>query len=305
MAKPTRRDVHIDQALTNISIAVRPTGFVARDIFPIVPVQHVSDKYWIFDKWSWFRDEAQIRAPATRAARADFILSTGSYVCVEYAVAHVIPDEVRENADNPLRPEIEGTEFVTTKLYIALERRVASLVTASSNWTNSASPDTTWDLDTSDPIGDVETARMAIMEEIGIFPNVMVISACVYSHLKQHPDLLDRIKYTQRGVLTPELMAGLFDVERILIAPAVYNAAKEGQSGSMAWVWGDNVWMGYVPRRPSLMTPAAGYIFQWKNFEVRRYREEQEHADVIEARHSVDEVITGSDAGYLIFNAVA
>jgi len=60
------------------------------------------------------------------------------------------------------------------------------------------------------------------------------------------------------------------------------------------------MWLGYVTNAPALDQPSAGYLFQWKNREVSRYVEDQEHAEVVECRASWDMKATAADAGYLI-----
>jgi len=190
MARPTRNDVHLNAALTNISIAYKNPSYIAEQVFPVVRVQKQSDYYFIFDAGAWFRDEVQVRAPGTRAARADYSISTASYVCVTYAIAKGVPDEVRENADAPLKPDVEATQFVTDQLLRAQERRVAALITGSANWAYAASPTTQWTSDTSDPLGDIEAAKDEVVQRIGRVPNTMVISYEVWRYLKNHPDLL-------------------------------------------------------------------------------------------------------------------
>ena len=81
MSKPTYQQVHIDGPLTNISIAYRNPVYIAEQIFPSVPVQKISDKYFIYTKADWLRREADVRAAGTRAVRGDYGLSTGNYVC--------------------------------------------------------------------------------------------------------------------------------------------------------------------------------------------------------------------------------
>ena len=65
----------------------------------------------------------------------------------------------------------------------------------------------------------------------------------------------------------------------------------------MAFIWGKHFWMGYVPETPALAIPAAGYVFQWGNREVKRFREDQEEQDVIQVGHWTAERVTASDAG--------
>jgi len=312
-ATPTRHMVHIDAPMTNISIAYRNVNYIADQIFPIVPVVKQSDLYFKFEKGAWFRDEAKVRAPGTRAARVDYSLSApGPYAAVEYAAAKTVPDEIVDNADNPLNPDREATEFATEKLLIRLEKDVADLVQTSGNWTTTSTANAinnggAWSADTSDPIKDVTGSsgiRETIRGLIGRYPNVCVMGATVLASLRRHPDLMDRIKYTQLGILTPALIASLFDIDKIIIGTAVINNALEGATDSFGDIWGNYAFFGYVPTTPGLMIPAAGYIFQWKARQVNRYREMEEHQDVIECLQNWDSKVTSADSGYLVTSVV-
>lgn len=305
MPAPTVRDVHLDAAMSQISIAYRNGLYIAEQVFPTVPVQKRSDYFYIFNEDAWFRDEVKVRAHGTRAKRADYTLTTGSYVCLNYALAKAIPDEVRDNADAPLRVDVEATEFVTDALMRAAERRVASLITTSTNWAQSASPATQWTSDTSDPLGDIDDAINGVVSRIGRMPNTMVMSWDVWRALRVHPDLLDRVKYTREsGRVEPSDLMGWFGVDKVLVGTAIYDQAQEGQTASPAYIWGDDLWVGYVPSRAALMEPAAGYVLRWGNFEVNRFREDQERQDVVEAAHYTDEVVTASNAGGIVYDAI-
>jgi hypothetical protein len=39
--------------------------------------------------------------------------------------------------------------------------------------------------------------------------------------LKRNPFMLDRIKYTQRGMLTEEILAEILEVERVVVGKAI------------------------------------------------------------------------------------
>lgn len=309
MPRPTASEVHVDSVLTRFSIAYSNGTYIASMVFPVVPVEKQSDFYYKFDKGPWFRATDLERAPGTEAVRLDYTLTTATYFCKVYAAAKGIPDEVRANADAPLRPDIDAARFVTDQLLLGLERRTAAIVTNPANWGYAASPAIQWSASNSDPIRDVEEAKAQIVAAIGRLPNVMVMSYDVWRRLTAHPDLLDRLKYTNpTGVITAEQARNLFGVDLLLIGTAVYDSAKPGQAASHAFIWDDDVWLGYVPRNPALMEPAAGYILEWRQMgeprRILRYREESRHQDVIEAQHATAEVITASDAGALIYNAV-
>lgn len=306
MPSPTVRDVHIDSALGNVSIAYKNEEYIGEQVFPRVPVEKQSDYYFVFDKGSWFRDEVAIRAPGTRAARADYELSSSAYRCINYALAKPIPDEVRKNADKPLKPDVEATEFVTDALLRAQERRIAAMTTGGSGlWAYSASPTTQWTGDTSDPYGDINAAIFGIISTIGRKPNVAVMSWDVWRYLMNHPDFLERIKYTRpSGQVDQKDLATWFGLQKVLVGAQLFDSAKAGQSASMGFIWGDALWIGYVPSSPALMTPAAGYVLEWEKRTISRFREDQERTDVIEGSHNVDEIVTASDAGAIIYNAV-
>ena len=305
MPTPTARDVHIEAPLSQFSIAYSNGLYIAEQIFPRVPVAKQSDYYYIFDKSAWFRDNVAKRAPGTRAQRADYTVTTGSYVAINYALAKAVPDEVRDNADNPLQPDMEATEFVTDALLRGQERRVADLVTASGGWSYAASPATQWSASDADPLVDIEAAVNGVVSNIGRAPNVAVMSWDTWRYLKNHPDLLDRVKYTRAGGLPmPADLAAWFGLEKVLIGTAIRDTSADGAAFASSYIWGDDFWVGYVAATPSLMTPSAGYLLEWKSREVRRYREDQERQDVLEASHYTDEIVSASDAGAIIYDAI-
>jgi hypothetical protein len=210
------------------------------------------------------------------------------------------------NADAALRPDIDGTEYVADALLRYKEKLIADKTTGGSGlWVYSATPSVAWTADTSDPFGDIDTAINGVVSVTGVIPNVAVMSWDVWRNLRQHPDFLDRVKYTRPGArLEPSDLGAWFGFTKVLVGSAVIDSALEGATASQSYIWGDQFWCGYVPQVPSLRTPAAGYVLQWGNREVRRYREEQEHQDVLEAQEAYAVVITASDAGAVLYNAV-
>lgn len=314
MTRPTLNDTHIDRAMTNISIAYMNSEYIAGQVFPRVTVNNKSDLYFVFDESSFFRRRAGPRAPRTRSPRADYALTTASYNCLSYALAYEIADEVRRNADAPLRPDINATQFVTDALMLDQEIRVAYLTTAASEnsgtaasdlWVYAASPTTQWSASNSDPFGDIQTAQSNVISNIGRKPNVAVMSWDVWRWLKIHPDFVSRVQYTRPGgTPQPEDLRTFFDVDKWLIGHSIYDTSKEGQSASKGYVWGDGFWLGYVPTAPALEEPAAGYCLQWGNRAVRRFRDDQARMDVVDAEEFSAEIVSSSVAGALLFDTV-
>lgn len=309
MSKPTFQQSHIDVALTNLSVAYTPDGFIADQVFPRVPVQKISNKYFVYSKADWLRREADVRAPGTKAARGGYGLSSSPYSCVEYAIAMGVPDEIVDNADSPLAPMADATKWATQQIFLQVESDVAAVVFGSSIWTGSGSATTAWENDTSVPITDVASARAAVSGSIGQEANVGVVGRSVWQYLEQHPDIIERIKYGAApgspAVVTTNAVAALFGLDKFLVGGMIENTAAEGISETMSYIWGKHCWIGYVTRGASLMVPSAGYVLTYKNREVSRFREEQERQDVVEARQSWDVVTVAPDAGYLLKSVVS
>lgn len=120
-----------------------------------------------------------------------------------------------------------------------------------------------WSTALSTPITDVDHAQIAIQSVTGYKPNVLVIGPYVYSALKNHASILDRIKYTQRGIVTKELLAALFDVDKVLVAEGVKNAAAKGASEDTDFIAGKHALLAYAAPSPGIKQPTAGYTFAW------------------------------------------
>jgi len=107
---PSVSEVHIDAALTNLSVGYRNPAFIADLLAPVVPVRKQSDKYFIHDaEREVFRQSDDRRAPGAAANEVNFSLSTDNYYADDHALTSVIPDEERENADPPIQPNIDRT----------------------------------------------------------------------------------------------------------------------------------------------------------------------------------------------------
>lgn len=311
LAKQDARDVRVDPLLSSISVAFRNQMYLAPLVAPVIPSALDAGKFTIYNQADWFRNEAGKRSAGARAKRGDFGITFGNFLCEEYAFAKEIPDEIRRNAMDPIRPDQDGTEYATDKVLLNKEVRVAAKFDTAANWQTSvtlAGVNQWNDYTGSDPIADVETATGTIQGNTGYIPNVAIIPTAVWRKLRHHPDIVDRIKYSQRGVVTVDMLKEIFDVPTIYIAQAISTTANEGVaagSETYSYVWGKDVWIGYVAPNPGLQVPTAMYQFSSGQRAVRRWREEDRHQDVVEAYELMDENIVSKLMGYLIKAAVA
>lgn len=273
---PSRTQIHIDRALTNMSVAFMQDAsvFIADKVFPVVPVQKQSDTYFIYSKEDFFRDEAQERADGAESAGGTYDVELAPpYFCRVKAYHKDVTEQERVNSDDPLRPDQDSTEFVSHKLLLKREIDWATAYFQTGVWDTelsgvAADPSTNqvlqWNVATSDPIKLIRDQKTKMVEETGYMPNKLILSPYAFNALCEHPLILDRIKYTQKGVVTKELLASLLDVEEIYIPYAIKNSSNKGKDGVMSFIMGKHALLCYAPKAAGIKKPSAGYIFAWK-----------------------------------------
>ena len=325
-AYPGRLDVHVDRPLTNVSIAYiqDAADFIAGEAAPIIPVLKQSDRYFVYKKDDWFRDEAAVRPPESESAGGGYTIdNTPNYFADVWAYHKDVDDYTAANSDVPLRPYEDATQFVTQKLLLGRERVWVNNFFHTGVWGTDAQGVNTapsagqflqWDQATSTPITDVDNAKGQILSQTGYEPNTLVVSYPVFIALKNNPSILDRVKYTQRAVVTEDLLAALFGVKKFLVAKAVINSAKIGATNSFGFLFGNAALLEYVATNPGIKTPSAAYTFAWTGVGpgggtfgniVRRFRIERIRSDRVEGEMSFDLHLTGADLGYFFYEAIA
>lgn len=303
----TITDVVVDPVLSNVSKAYKNEMYVAELIMPVVTVKKQTGKYYQYDR-AKFRQNKTKRAAGAKANEVEYGLSTASFETEDHALKEKTPWEIIEQADNALDPETDAAENVTEQLMIdkeiALATSMASTTTITQNTTLSGTSQ--WsDYTNSDPIGDVKTARQTVQKAIGRKPNTLVLSKEVFDVLSEHPDVVEKIKYSQLGTATEELLARLFKVDRVIVAEAIYNTATEGQTDSMSYIWGKHAWVCYIAPRVALRTITVGFTFTYKTRTAKKWDDEDAEARFVRVNDNYVQKFVAAEACYLIKNAVA
>lgn len=316
MPQPTAGDVHVSRLLGNVSTAYiqRQGSFVSGQAFPVVPVDNKSDRYITYSKEDWLRDEAQERAPGTESAGGSYEVDTEpNFFCRKYAFHKDIDDDTRANQDKPLDADRDGTLFVSQKMLLKRERIWASAYMTNVWGTNltgvSGSPGSgefkQWDQSGATILKNVEDWKELIASTTGYEPNILICAPDVLANLKVSPEVKDTIKYTQKGVVTENLLAELFGVEKFLVPRGVVNTAAKGKAGAFQRIVSKKILLCYAPEKPSLLTPSAGYIFSWKGYfgadkfgaRIKKFRMENVESDRVEGEMAFDCKQVAADLG--------
>lgn len=332
MPNPTQSDLHVNVPLTNVSIAymMDSATFIADKVFPRVPVQKQSDLYWKYSKSDWRRTDVQKRAPGTESPGIGYRVDTETYYAQVYAVHKDIDDQVRANADSNWSLDKDSTKFVTNQLLLKRDLDWNNTYFKTSVWGTDlqgvasgvgAGEFLQWNDAASDPIVQMAELQTDFVLQSGRKANTLVLGAETIISLKNHPDIIDRIKYTQRGVVTTDLLSSLFDVDKILVSYASFTAASEYndagvQDAAATYAFMSNskgALLCYTPSAASLMTPAAGYIFTWNGYlagnsygiRMSNFRMEHIRSDRIEGEMTYDMKVVSPDMGIFLADAVA
>lgn len=324
---PNVKEQLVSGPLQNISIAFKNPEYIADRVFPILDGADPKAKITVYNKGDWFRDEAGIRAAGTRAARGGYKMDEVSVATKEYAFAKEVTDEDRrfsklKNAP-PLRPDEDAIEYATDKIDLKKEVRVAGLITAGT-WADGVAggedADGLWSPpgSTNTFLADITKAKKAVKGKTGKTPNVLVLDDATYMALAECEAILEKIKYTQRGVMTKDLLAALLELDEVLVGKAIKNVAKETKAGTE--FTGVNIWevnagkgMGFLfYRAPKLGLKVATAGLQariaYEDGQPRRvttWREPAEHQDVYEVAEETDIVLVHADLGYLFKDTYA
>lgn len=270
---------HIDRALTNISVGWMQgaEAFIADKVFPIVPVVKQTDVYFIYSKADFFRNEATERGRAAESAGGQWNLKEAEpYHCRKYAFHYDITQEEKTNYDQPINVDRDTTEWLTQKMFLKREVDFTTKFFHTGIWGRDITADGTtikkWTDPLADPVKQVNDEMLLFAENTGYKPNFAIMSPDVLYALKNRDDIMDRIKYTQKGIITLDLIAGLFELDKVFVPWAIYNAGPttpgyDEAKTAMHFLYKGSMLLGYRATRASLKTPTAGYIFSWTGLE--------------------------------------
>ena len=274
--QPSRSDVHVDGPLSSVSVAYMQSAdtFVADRAFPRLGVSKQSDVYFTYDRGYFNRAEMKKRAPSTESAGATYAISTDSYLADVWALHRDIADQVRANADSPIKLDTEAAEFLTLQGLLRREKEWADAHFVTGAWTS---------------------------EVTGVSDHPDIVGR------------LDRGQTSGPAIVLRDALAALFELSEILVMDAIENTANEGATNVHAFIGGKHALLLYTPATPGLMTPSAGYTFTWTGLlgggalgtRISRMRVELRKADRVEIEMAFDQKQVAADLGYFFLTAVS
>lgn len=294
-----------DTFLTQVALTFAPEGHIADLVAPPLDVAQEDGQYTVFGKESFNVPNAE-RRPRKRYKEIDWTLSKASYHAEEYGLESRIDDRERRAASDQIQLETTTTENLTMNLRNVREKRIADLVRSTANLTQNTTLSGTdqWD-DASggDPLGIATAAQNAIQAANGFLPNTVIMGWRVWQALRLNPAI--RAELLDGEQVTPEKLATLFGVDRVLVGRLLYNTAQSGQTAVMGDMWGKDVIFAFINPRPADRRPSFAYQLRVSDFRTFRWRDVPVNCDVFRVNEIGGEKIVAPTLAYLVKNAIS
>jgi hypothetical protein len=308
---PLVQNIYRDKLLSNVSVKYTNKNFIADQVAPVIEVENKSGYFFTYSKENLRKPANTKRTGFSATAIVDHDLTQTAYgpLTERRLKQGITTDEFLMYSD-PLDPRTDAAENVTEKMLLEREVDLAADMSNTAIVTNYQTLATTGQF--SDYVTGISPmvtiqGKISEMKRLGLLtPNVGVMGQQVWDQLKNHPLIIDRIKYTSSASAQLETFAALVGLERIILGDAVQNTAAEGLTDVNAFIWGKHFWLMHVAARPGIKQVSAFYHLQLKGARfVDRWVDNDPPVEWVRVNDYYDRKLVSADAIYGLFNAVA
>jgi len=202
-----------DPVLTNVAHGYYQADSIAPFVAPVVPVMTRAGKIIKFTKESFAVQQTR-RAPGENIKRVGVTYDNESYFLYQHAVGAEIPIELYEEALNG-EAKVNLREMAVSRAAAIIaqswEQEVIDVITDATNYETSLVISATgaekFDNVGTDPERFIQAVKEAIRAQVGIYPTRAIIDPQTYNALKFAEIFRDRVKYTNTGSITLDMLA--------------------------------------------------------------------------------------------------
>jgi hypothetical protein len=304
----------IDKLLTNVSSGYFPKGYISESIFPFIGVVQKTGKLGKYGNQHLRIESSYIGGRGAYRRVEPIVRQDTSYSIEGHGLEGLVTKDDYRNVELPFEAEQDEVMGLVSQLWLEKEYLLASTLSSTAVVTQNQTLSGTSqfsDYDNSSPIDIFKTARAAVRTGCGIAPDTVFMDWATKNVLRYHPQLLDMLgfKYDRPGGLDDSELAKALDVKKVLIADVTYNSSNEGQSDSLASVWGKHLWFAVCPDSAQVRQVSAGYRIGFKGSQPRKVYKyavnNPPESNAILCEDEYDFLISNAGAIYLIKDAIA
>lgn len=295
----------INPILTNVALGYGNQTLVGNTLFPRVPVQVAGGQVLEFGTES-FRLYNARRAPGADTKRVDFGYLGKPFALYQDSLEGKVPFEYMRDASRV--PGINlGTRAVNgvmRSLSLGLEKEQADIARNAANYDADHKVDLSaakWTDDANNPNTDLDTGKTAVADSIGMEPNTLVLSRAAFYAAKNNAKVIERFKYTSKESITAEMLAALWDLDRVVVGKAITFDDKNVST----YLWGSDAILAYVPEHSEGMEePSYAYTYTMEGNPMAEqpYQDRGAKSWIYPVVYERAPVLCGMSAGYLLQN---
>lgn len=318
--------------LSNMSMAyfANPADWVAPAIFPICPVSLTTSYYYEFLKGDLARDQVRRKPVYGKVDPAVMGHTDHSYRCdVDQIITGIDQigtlDYQRSNAPASIDPRRSKVRFIAEQMRLHLDVVFAQNFFQSGVWANeytgvASAPSGKQFLKFTDanfdPVHFFNARKREIKLEGRREPNKLALGYDAYIALCEHPDILERVKYSgstpNPAIVNRNVLAQILQLDEISVFESTYNVAEPGAEDEMSFICDPSAaLLCYATSSPAIDEPSAGYIFTWDMLGNGNYMATDQyegdngtHTEFIEGLMSYDMKKTADDLGLFMTDCV-
>lgn len=296
----------IDPILSNVAQGYAAQDFVGHNLFPRVPVQVTGGQIIEFGKEA-FRLYSARRSPGGNTKRIETGYLGKPFSLLQDSLEGKVPREFLRDAARV--PGIQlGTRSVNTVMHAlmrALEFEQAGIALNVNNYDANHKIDLAaakWNVDANNPTTDIETGREAIRASVGIYPNLLLLSARAFTAAKNNANVVGRFKYTSADSITEAMLGNLWNLPRVVVGTSTY---YDDTAASFQDIWGADAVLAFVPEQVNSMEePSYGYTYTMEGNPLveQAYYDNNAKSWIYPVNYERVPVLSGMLAGYLMQN---
>jgi hypothetical protein len=327
MTRPTTADVHVAPVLTDWAIAYAndAKSYKADLLSPNVPYTKREAKFYTYDKAPWFTDEMTKREAGAPVPLSGYTLSTTLFEIDTWSLGKPIDDQTRDNEDDILDSDEDAARFLMEKERIRREKAFAAACMATGKWGLDITGNTSasvlgtsiaqFDDGDSHPLVDMAYYRTYIKLQTGLDGNVLALGRQAWDSLKNHADILDRLKggatVADPAKVTQQAVAAIMELDEIVVMDAVENTADAPKAMTGAFIAGKHGLLMHRNMNAGRKGATAVKTITWQRpgCDARGFRMLKSsldiHRDLVEVESNFVVKICASDLGVFFNGLVA
>lgn len=265
-----------DPIITGIVQGHSNESFVSNVLLPEVSVNKATGKFPIFGNEALQVRQTERPLKQSKIKRLpvdDFTFDT--FKCQEHALGIEIDHEELEVSSDILKLDSYYSGLVMDSLLLSQEYERCSLLQDPANYPTdnkqALSGNDCWDDPDSKPLEQIRDAIGTIRTKNIKKPNTLVLGLSSFQALQDHTSVLEKIKYTQKAIITEELISSLISTSdnqiQVVVGSGVY---QDPTTLDFVDLWSDVAILAYVTQtaraQRSKYESTFGYTFTMNGY---------------------------------------